>query len=163
MRSYTFFFLVMRTFRIHAHSNFQIYHTVLWTIVTGLYITSPGLILLLLLLYIYIFLGLYPQYMEVSRLGVEWELPAYTTATPGPSLVCHLHHSSQQHQILNPLSEARDQTHILMDTSWILSLLSRNRNSPRTYFETETLYLLTSLTHFAQPLSPSLTTPPPGS
>ena len=28
-----------------------------------------------------------------------------------------LHHSSQQHRILNPLSEARDLTHILMDTS----------------------------------------------
>ena len=28
-----------------------------------------------------------------------------------------LHHSSQQHQILNPLSEARDQTFILMDAS----------------------------------------------
>jgi len=119
-------------------------------------------IIIIIIIYIY-FLGLYPQYMEVSRLGVEWELPAYTTATPGPSLVCHLHHSSQQHQILNPLSEARDQTHILMDTSWILSLLSRNRNSPRTYFETETLYLLTSLTHFAQPVPISDNPPPPGS
>ena len=27
-----------------------------------------------------------------------------------PSLVCNLHHSSRQHRILNPLSEARDQT-----------------------------------------------------
>ena len=30
-----------------------------------------------------------------------------------------LHHSSQQSQIFNPLSKARDQTHILMDTSRI--------------------------------------------
>ena len=30
-----------------------------------------------------------------------------------------LHHSSQQHWIPSPLSEARDQTHTLMDTSWI--------------------------------------------
>ena len=30
-----------------------------------------------------------------------------------------LHHSSQQRQILNPLSEARDRTHILMDISQI--------------------------------------------
>ena len=30
-----------------------------------------------------------------------------------------LHHSSQKRHILNPLSEARDQTCIFMDTSWI--------------------------------------------
>ena len=29
------------------------------------------------------------------------------------------HHSSQQHWILNPLSRARDQTCILMDTTWV--------------------------------------------
>ena len=30
-----------------------------------------------------------------------------------------IHHRSQQRQILNPLSEARDGTYIFMDTSWI--------------------------------------------
>ena len=43
--------------------------------------------------------------------------------TAGASLfnshICDLHHSSQQCQILNPLSEARDWTHILMDTSQV--------------------------------------------
>ena len=29
-------------------------------------------------------------------------------STPDLSCVCDLHHSSRQHQILNPLSEARD-------------------------------------------------------
>jgi len=52
--------------------------------------------------------------MEVPRLGVQLELqlPAYatTTATQAPREVCDIHHSSQQRQILNPLSEARDQT-----------------------------------------------------
>ena len=52
--------------------------------------------------------------MEVSRLGVEFELQllAYTTAKAmrDPSSVCDLHHSLWQHQILNPLSESRDQT-----------------------------------------------------
>ena len=35
---------------------------------------------------------------------------AYTTATtmPDPSCICDLYHSSWQHQILNPLIEARD-------------------------------------------------------
>ena len=37
---------------------------------------------------------------------------------PDPSHMCNLHHSSQQCQILNPLSRARDQTCLLMDTIW---------------------------------------------
>ena len=59
--------------------------------------------------------------MEVPRLGVELELQllAYTIATVMWDLshVCDLHHSSRQRQILNPLSEARDRTRILMDPS----------------------------------------------
>ena len=59
--------------------------------------------------------------MEVPRLGVESELqlPGYTiaTATRDPSCIFDLYHSSWRHQILNPLSEARDRTCILMDTS----------------------------------------------
>ena len=41
------------------------------------------------------------------------------TAMPDPSHVCDLHQSSQQCQILNPLSEARDRTCVLMDASRI--------------------------------------------
>jgi len=56
--------------------------------------------------------------MEVPRLRVksELKLPAYTTATamPNPSRICDLHHSSQQ-----PLIEARNQTYIFMNTSWV--------------------------------------------
>ena len=59
--------------------------------------------------------------MEVPKLGVklELQLPVYATATAMRDLsyICDLHHSSLQHWILNPLSEARDQIHILMDTS----------------------------------------------
>ena len=46
---------------------------------------------------------------------------ATTTATAmrDPSYTCDLHRSSRQHQILNPLREARAQTCILMDTSWV--------------------------------------------
>ena len=63
------------------------------------------------------------RHMEVPRLGVksELQLPAYTTATAtrDPSRICNLHHNSWQHQIFNPLSEARDQTRVLMATSWV--------------------------------------------
>ena len=61
--------------------------------------------------------------MEVPRLAVELELqpPAYAkaTATRDPSRICDLHHSSWQHRILNPLSEARDRTRVLMDPSGV--------------------------------------------
>ena len=71
--------------------------------------------------------------MEAPRLGVEWELqlPAYTTATAtaDPSHIQNLHNSLWQHQILNPLSEARHQTSILMDTSQVLNLLSHGNAS----------------------------------
>ena len=36
----------------------------------------------------------------------------------GSEMLQKLHHSSWQRWILNPWSEARDQAHILMDTSW---------------------------------------------
>ena len=71
----------------------------------------------------FVFLGPHPRHMEVPRLGVESELqlPAYATATamPDPSCLCALHHSSWQRQILNPVSEARDRTCVLMDGSQI--------------------------------------------
>ena len=80
-----------------------------------------------------VFLGLYLWPMEVPRLGVEWELqlPGSTTATATPDLshVCDLHHLSRQHQIPYPLMEARDRTHVLMDTSRVHNLLSHARNS----------------------------------
>ena len=61
--------------------------------------------------------------MEVPRLGVQsqLQLPAYTTATAtkNPSHICDLHRISQQHWILNPLSNARDWTRNLMVLSRI--------------------------------------------
>ena len=79
------------------------------------------------------FLGLHLQHMEVPRPGVEVELqlPACATAsaTWDPRCICNLRHSSCQGWILNPLSEARDQTWILMGTSLVHNLLSHNGNS----------------------------------
>ena len=56
-----------------------------------------------------------------TRLGVKWELqlPAYTTAIAMPDLsrFCDLHCTSQQCQILNPLSKPG----IEITSSWTLS------------------------------------------
>ena len=71
--------------------------------------------------------------MEVPRLGAESELHplAYATATvtPDPIRVCNLYHSSWQRRLLNPLSEARDRTSILVETSRVHNLLSHNGKS----------------------------------
>ena len=73
--------------------------------------------------------------MEVPRLRGKGQVRAaagaYATAiaTQDLSHVCDLHHSSWQHQILNSLSEARDRTCILMDTSQVLKALNHNGNS----------------------------------
>ena len=73
--------------------------------------------------FFFVFLRLHPQHMEVLRPGVESELQlpdyALAIAMPDPSHICHLHHSSRQHQIPNPLSRTRDGTCVLMYTSYI--------------------------------------------
>ena len=90
-------------------------------------IFSPSLCLvfvffcLFVCLFVFCFLG--PLHMEIPRVGVKSELQplAYVidTATRDRGLVCDLHHPSRQRRIPDPLSKARDQTHILMDTSRI--------------------------------------------
>ena len=76
---------------------------------------------LFIYLFIYVFLGLHLWHMEVLRVGVELELQllAHATATAKQDLsrICNLYHRSQQCCILNALSKARDQTHVLMQTS----------------------------------------------
>ena len=69
---------------------------------------------------------------------MELQLPAYAraTATRDPSRVCDLHHSSQQHQILKPLSEARDGTCHFMVPSRIHFCYAVT-GLPTFYFQTE--------------------------
>ena len=61
------------------------------------------------------------SFFTPALIGVESELhlPAYATTTvmKDTSHVFDLDHSSRQHQILDPLSEAKDQSCILMDTA----------------------------------------------
>ena len=76
--------------------------------------------------------------MEIPRLRVksELQLPAYTTAVAvqDPSHVRDLHHISQQRRILNPLSEARDQTRHLIVPSWIRFHCTTTGTPPSVYF-----------------------------
>ena len=71
----------------------------------------------------FIFWGPRLWHMEFPRLGVQSELQvqAYATAvaTWDPSCIFNLHHGLPQRRILEPLSEARHRTCILMDTSWV--------------------------------------------
>ena len=54
-----------------------------------------------------------------ARRGIRVVAAGLTTATAtrGPSYICDLCHISRQHQILNPLTKARNQTCVLMDAS----------------------------------------------
>ena len=73
--------------------------------------------------FFFVFLGLHLQHMESPRLGVKSDLLllAHTTATAmlDLSCVCNPYHGSQYCWILNLLSEARDQTCVLINTSQI--------------------------------------------
>ena len=93
-------------------------HTHFWD-----WLLPPFYFIILLYFIFRSFLGSHPWRMEVPRLGIKSELQllAHTTATatPHPSRICNLCHSSRQCWIFNPVSEAREWTCILMDASQI--------------------------------------------
>ena len=113
--------------RPHAHSSHQcpgLFAHVLPSVCNDISLLSPATL--------FLFFKAHSWHIKVPRLGVESELhlPAYTpaAATQDPSRICYLHHSSWQHWVLNPLSLARDRTHILMDTNRVCNPLS-HKNS----------------------------------
>ena len=76
----------------------------------------------LLPFFFFLFRAAPPGYGSFQARGQsELQLPAYTTATAiqDTSLIYDLHHSSRQHQIPDPQSEARDRTLIITHTSQI--------------------------------------------
>ena len=83
--------------------------------------------------------------MEIPRLGVESELQlpacAIAIATLDLSHICDVHHSLQQCQIPNALSETKDRTHILMDTSQV-HFLCHNGNSISLFSMSMSLFLI---------------------
>ena len=98
------------------------------------YLGQPRFPNTLILCFPFFFLGPHLWHMEVPGLGVELELqlPAYTTvtATPDPSHICDLQHSSWQRWVLNPLSEARMEP----TSSWILVGLVTTRTTVGTSY-----------------------------
>ena len=79
----------------------------------------------------FFFLGPHLWHVEVPRLRIKLEvqLLACAIVTQDPNHICNLRCSLWHHRILNPMSEAREETHVLMDTSWVLNPLSHNGNS----------------------------------
>ena len=80
-------------------------------------------IYLFVCLFIYLFFRAAPMAYGGSqaRGWLRAAAAAYATGTamPDPSHICHLHYSSQQRQILNPLSKARDRNRNLIVLSRI--------------------------------------------
>ena len=64
------------------------------------------------------------------------------TATWGPSCICGLRHSSWQCQILNPLSEARAWTRVLMDTNWFCYCWAMMGIPTQAYFNSSLLVIM---------------------
>ena len=71
-------------------------------------------------------LGLHLWHMEVSRLGVKSELQLAclhnSHSNVGSELLSVTYTTAQQRWLFNPVREARDWTHIFMDTSWVQNL-----------------------------------------
>ena len=103
------------------------------------------------------FVGPHMRHPEVPRPEVKWELPTGTGHPPTPQprqiCVCDLHHSSWQCQIFN-LSQARDRTHLLVDTSQVLYPLSHSENSKkRDFFSAYTFYTVLRFLNHVNSLS----------
>ena len=86
-----------------------------------LLLTEPYFILFCFVLFYFlsfVSLGPHPWHMQVPRLGVK---SAYTTATaePDSSHICDYTTAHGQRRIFNPSNEARNGTHVLMNTSQI--------------------------------------------
>ena len=74
-----------------------------------------------------------------SQAGIELELQLLVYATAMATLdLSHIYHlccSLWQCRILNSLREARDRTHILVETSQVLNLLNYNWNAIISFYD----------------------------
>ena len=127
-------------------STTNIYHASIYQasfVYWALYYAIPYVIIFF---FFFFFLGPHLWRMEVSGLGVESELQllAYVTATATecPSYICNLHTTAHHNTgSFNPRSEARDQTRILMDTSWVRYRWTTRGSPPRVIWIFQAFYL----------------------
>ena len=99
---------------VHFHRFFSFF---LRSFLPSFLLPFPSFIFFpLFFFFFFCFLGPYLPHMEFPRLKVQselWQLTYVTaTETQDPSCFCDLHHSSRQCWVLNPLSKARDRTHM---------------------------------------------------
>ena len=59
--------------------------------------------------------------------------------------VCHLHHGSRQRRILNPLSEAKDETHNFMVPSWIRFCCTMTGTPKIKFLNAKLIFMLKSI------------------
>ena len=76
-----------------------------------------------LFIYLFMLFRALPMAYGSSQAGGQIRAAAaslyHSQSNMGSSRICNLHHSTQQHQILNPLIKGRNWTHVLMDTSQV--------------------------------------------
>ena len=83
--------------------------------------------------YFFFFLGKKAYGSSQTRGRIVATAASLHHSNTDPSHICDLCCSSQQTQILNPLSKAQDWTNNLMDTSQVLNPLSHNRNTHKVF------------------------------
>ena len=90
--------------------------------VRSTYLNSSVFYFTLLLLFFIFFMAVpmaYGSSQARAQIRVAAEACAIATATLDQTHICDLYHSLRKSWILSPLRKARDQTHILIDTSLV--------------------------------------------
>ena len=105
-------------FLVHEHLFINVWQVLFWSL--GFFVC----------LFFRATLAIYGNFQARGRTAVAAACLHHShIATWDPSCICDLNHSSLQRWILNPLSEARDRTCILIDTSRVCNPLSHNGKS----------------------------------
>ena len=123
LSNHYFLFFLLPTLNLLPNSLYSIYK-VLHESIYVFVIPRYNIIALCFLLFCFVlFFFLWPTPMAYGSSQARGQIRAMAATMWDPSHVCNLHHSSWQCQILNPLSETRNWTCNLMETSFISAVL----------------------------------------